>query len=233
MTMPTIPRILATTALCLAALGLCSCTTLIDTGGYLDSIGKQGASHRLVTQKESWGTNVVKEPSSVYKRDSTYYVELPVAYIPARISDKAHLIANVGIFVERGDELLYPDFKTDLWEIKKHQLCKETYYAILTEEQFKIACTYYGKFEVPPINTERFPILPAAEVDLKGARLVNMENRYIDVEHIIESRMPCRRTTGNQLRRPLAFVLDVADIPLMFAVAPVGWVGRLIYCSFE
>ena len=126
-----------------------------------------------------------------------------------------------------------PDFKTDLWEIKKHQLCKETYYAILTEEQFKIACTYYGKFEVPPINKERFPILPAAEVDLKGARLVNMENRYIDVEHIIESRMPCRRTTGNQLRRPLAFVLDVADIPLMFAAAPVGWVSRLIYYSLD
>ncbi len=232
MTMPAFRKILASTAICLAA-GLSSCSTVIDTGGYLDALGKEGASHRLVTQKESWGTNVVKEPSSVYKRDSTYYVELPVAYIPARIRDKAHLIANVGIFVGRGDEFLYPDFNTDLWEIKKHQTCKETYYAILSEEQFKIACTYYGKFEVPPINKERFPILPAAEVDLKGARLVNMENRYIDVEHIIKSKMPCRRTTDNQLRRPLVLILDVADIPLIFAAAPVGWVSRLIFYSFD
>ena len=111
-------KFLTTTVICLTAAGLSSCTTLIDTGGYLDSIGKQGAGHRLVSQKESWGTNVVKAPSSVYKRDSTYYVELPVAYIPAKIRDKAHLIANVGMFVGRGDEFLYPDFKTDLWEIK-------------------------------------------------------------------------------------------------------------------
>ena len=69
---------------------------------------------------------------------STSYVELLVAYIPASNRDKAHLIANVGISVGRGDAFLYPDFKTDLWKIKKHQTCKETYYDILSEEQLTL-----------------------------------------------------------------------------------------------
>ena len=226
-------RILAICSLCLAAMGLSSCTTAIDTGGYLDAVGKEAPSHQLVEKKVTWGTTQEKAPSSVYKRDSTYYVELPVAYIPAVIRDANFLLINMGIFVGRGEEFIVPDVKADMSEVRKHQLCRETYYAILTEEQFQTACTGWGKFEAPPINNETFPILPAAEVDLQGARLVNMENRYIDVEHIIKSKMPCRRTTGNQLRRPLAFVLDVADIPLMFAAAPVGWVSRLIYYSFD
>ena len=221
------------TAISLAAVGLSSCTTLIDTGGYLDAVGKQVPSHQLVEKKVSWGITQEPAPFSVFKRDSTYYVELPVVFIPAEDRDFAPLVANFGMFIGRNKKFIYPDDKRDLREIKKHRTGKETYYAILTEKQFEIACKGYGKFEAPPINKETFPILPASEVDLKGARLVNMENRSIDVEHIIESRMPCRRTTGNQLRRPLAFVLDVADIPLMFAVAPVGWVGRLIYYSFE
>lgn len=233
MTMLSFRKILTTTALYLAAVGLSSCTTLIDTGGYLDSLGKQAASHQLVEKKVSWGITQEKAPFSVFKRDSTYYVELPVVFIPAEDRDFAPLVANSGMFIGRNKTFIYPDDKRDLREIKKHQTSKETYYAILTEEQFKIACTGWGKGEVPPINKERFPILPAAEVDLKGARLVNMENRYIYVEQIIESKMPCRRTTGNQLRRPLAFVLDVADIPLMFAAAPVGWVSRLIYYSLD
>ena len=220
-------------AISLAAVGLSSCTTLIDTGGYLDAVGKQVPSHQLVEKKVSWGITQEKAPFSVFKRDSTYYVELPVVFIPAEDRDFAPLVANFGMFIGRNKKFIYPDDKRDLREIKKHQTGKETYYAILTEKQFEIACKGYGKFEAPPINKEIFQILPASEVDLQGARPVNMENRSIDVEHIIESRMPCRRTTGNQLRRPLAFVLDVADIPLMFAAAPVGWVSRLIYCSLD
>lgn len=45
------------TAISLAAVGLSSCTTLIDTGGYLDAVGKQVPSHQLVEKKVSWGNN--------------------------------------------------------------------------------------------------------------------------------------------------------------------------------
>lgn len=226
-------KILTTTALCLTAVGLSSCTTVIDTGGSLDSIGKEGASHQLVTKKNSWGETPEKVPFSIYKRDSLYYVELPVVYIPAKISDKTFLILNVGVFIGRGDEFIYPAFETDLKEIQKYHISKETYYAVLTEKQFEIACKGWGKFEVPPINKEKFPILPASEVDLRGAQLVNQGVPSVDVEQIIESKMPCRRTPGNQLRRPLVFILDVVDIPLSLAAAPVGWISRLIYYSFE
>lgn len=233
MTMPSIPRILATTAICLAAVGLSSCSTIIDTGGSLDSIGKEGASHQLVTKKNSWGTTLEKVPFSIYKRDSLYYVELPVAYIPAKISDRICLIANVGVFIGRGDEFIYPAFETDWKEIQKYHTSKETYYAVLTEKQFEIACKGWGKFEVPPINKEKFPILPASEVDLQGAQLVNHREPSVDVEQIIESKMPSRRTLGNRLRRPLVFILDVVDIPLMFVAAPIGWISRAMYYSFE
>ena len=118
-------------------MGLSSCTTLIDTGGYLDAVGKQVPSHQLVEKKVSWGITQEPAPFSVFKRDSTYYVELPVVFIPAEDRDFVPLVANFGMFIGRNKKFIYPDDKRDLREIKKHRTGKETYYAVLTEKQFE------------------------------------------------------------------------------------------------
>ena len=110
-------------------------------------------------------------PISVYKLGATYYVKLPVAFIPADIRNDDYLIYNMGIFVGRGEEFTYPGRRMDLLHIShKHQTKPETFYAVLTEEQFRLACQPWGKFDTPPVNKESFAFVPAAELNLDGAK---------------------------------------------------------------
>ena len=70
MTKPPFPRILATIALRLAAMGLSSCATVIDTGSTLDNVGKQ-APDRLLVKEGSWHKEA---PLVAWKKGETYYV---------------------------------------------------------------------------------------------------------------------------------------------------------------
>ena len=232
--MPTIRSILPAIALSLAALGMGSCTTVIDTGSALDAIGKQSASHLLlVKEKRDFYMELEEAPISVYKLGATYYVKLPVAFIPADIRNDDYLIYNMGVFVGQGEEFTYPSRRMDLQHIThKHQTKPETFYAVLTEEQFRLACQPWGKFDTPPVKKESFAFVPAAELNLDGAKKINIKNLYVDTHHMI-CKIPDRRTWGNQLRRPLVWVLDVVDIPLGMAVSPIGWLARLLYFAGE
>lgn len=88
---------------------------------------------------------------------------------------------------------------------------------------------------MPPLVGESFPVLPASEVHLAGAERLPAEySRRLELgANIILDRLPVRRTLGNQLRRPLTWVLDVADIPLSYAATPVWELVNLIYYPFS
>ena len=230
MTMPTIPRILATTALCLAAMGLSSCATVIDTGSTLDNVGKQ-APDRLLVKEDSW---LKEAPLVAWKKGEAYYVELSVAYIPASIRNQDFLICNISP-LRSHREFRYPDFDGSYKFRADLQNTKEVFYAVLTEEQFRLACTGYGKWETPPLARESFPLLAAADVNLNGAERLPEEysRRLENGASVMLDRLPVHRTLGNQLRRPLTWVLDVADIPLSYAATPVWELVNLIYYPFS
>ena len=218
-------RIFAITALCLAAVGLSSCATVIDTGSTLDNVGKQ-APDRLLVKEDSWHKEA---PLVAWKKGETYYVELPVAYIPASIRNQDFLICNISP-LRSHREFCYPDFDGSYKFRADLQDTKEVFYAVLTEEQFRLACTGYGKWETPPLARESFPLLAAAEVNLNEAERLPEEysRRLENGASVMLDRLPVRRTFGNQLRRPLTWVLDVADIPLSYAATPVWELVNLI-----
>lgn len=102
-------------------------------------------------------------PISVYKLGATYYVKLPVAFIPADIRNDDYLIYNMGVFVGRGEEFTYPGRRMDLLHIShKHQTKPETFYAVLTEEQFRLACQPWGKFDTPPVKKRIVCLCPGS-----------------------------------------------------------------------
>ena len=228
--MPTIHKILATTALCLAALGLSSCATVIDTGSTLDNVGKQ-APDRLLVKEDSWHKEA---PLVAWKKGETYYVELPVAYIPASIRNQDFLICNISP-LRSHREFCYPDFDGSYKFRADLQDTKEVFYAVLTEEQFRLACAGYGKWETPPLARESFPLHAAADVNLNEAERLPEEysGRLENSASVMLDRLPVRRTLGNQLRRPLTWVLDVADIPLSYAATPVWELVNLICYPFS
>lgn len=233
--MTIIHRILTSGALSLATgAGLNSCSTIIDTGSALDSVGKQSAAHLLIAkEKRDFYLPLEEAPVSVYKRGTSYYVKLPIAFIPADIRNNDYLIYNMGIFVGRDKDFTYPAERQDLKHIiYKHQSTPETFYAVLTEEQFRLACEPWGKFDTPPLTNESIPIVPASDITLDGTQMINIDKLSIDTYRMI-CKIPDRRTPGNQLRRPLVFVLDVADIPLSIAATPIGWLTRLLYFACE
>jgi len=226
-------KILTTAALCLAAGGLNSCTTLIDSGSMLDNVGKQEPSRLLEVENNRYSSWHKESPLVAWKKGDTYYVEIPVAYIPAGIRHRDSLIWNISLL--RNEQFFYPDTDNSAKIISGLQKKKEVFYAVLTEEQFRLACTGYGKWETPPLAGESFPVLPASDVHLVGAERLPAEysRRLKNGANIILDRLPARRTLGNQFRRPLSWILDTADIPLTIAAAPVGWLVNFIYYPFS
>lgn len=78
--MPTFHRILSTTALCLAALGLSSCT-IVDTGGAVNNVGRYILVDENLTKPCCKHSNT---NYTVHTYQDTAYLEIPVRYLPAR-----------------------------------------------------------------------------------------------------------------------------------------------------
>ena len=238
MTMPPFPKILATTALCLAAVGLCSCVAHIDTGSMLDDIGKQSPSHqlRLVQEEHPQHQYYDREELQVWEKEGLYYVQLPVAYIPARIENRDYL-AGMSMFCS-GKIVTYPRLIMDEKEVIQFQHTKEYFYAVLSEEQLNKAATHYHKYP-NAFYRETYPVLSAAEVDLSKAKKWNPSPSHSTTALTANAiymfrQLPNRRTTGNQLRRPLVLLMDIADIPMSIVATPFAWVADFVnVCFFD
>ncbi len=226
------PRILATTALCLAALGVNSCVTIIDTGSMLDDVGKQSPSRqiRFVEEKKPLQSYYTGEKLQVWEKEGIYYVQLPVAYIPARVKNRDFL-AGMSMYCS-GKVITYPEETMGDEEVMPYQHTKEYFYAVLSKEQLDKAVNPYIKYS-DSFYREHYAVLSAAEVDLSRAKkwqLTPSQKSELEKYAVtMIEQLPDRRTTGNQLRRPLALLLDIADVPLSIAATPIAWVADFIH----
>ena len=206
----------------LAMLGSC---TIVDFGGALDNVGKQVATPQTEKNSETTWKSLAYDyaPTPAWKKGDTYYVQLPIAYVPAQDWFLFHYSPS-----SAGGSFEYPRHLT-MEEISHYPT--ETYYAILTQEQFEEACRHPKVELTPRMRKMKYDIVPAAEVDLTSAVKVK-ENTSSLPKRILLDRLPARRTTGNQWRRPLVWVLDAADIPLSVAATPIGWATNVLLYPF-
>lgn len=221
----------------LCTMGLSSCVTLIDTGSMLDDIGKQSPSHqlRLVQEEHPQHQYYDREELQVWEKDGLYYVQLPVAYIPSRVKNRDFLVLMT-MYCSVND-FTYPRLIMDEKEVIQFQQTKEYFYAVLSKEQFNKAinpCSSY--FE--SLYRENYAVLPASDVDLRQAKKWNLppsqQSELDNYAVCMINVLPDRRTTGNQLRRPLVLVLDIADVPLSIAATPFAWVADFVNgCFFD
>ena len=221
----------------LCTMGLSSCVTLIDTGSMLDDIGKQSPSHqlRLVQEEHPQHQYYNREELLVWEKDGLYYVQLPVAYIPSRVKNRDFLVLMT--MYCRVKDFTYPRLIMDEKEVIQFQQTKEYFYAVLSKEQFNKAinpCSSY--FE--SLYRENYAVLPASDVDLRQAKKWNLtpsqQSELDNYAVCMINVLPDRRTTGNQLRRPLVLVLDIADVPLSIAATPFAWVADFVNgCFFD
>lgn len=207
-----------------SALLATSCT-IVDFGGALDEVGKQEAVPQQVKRTGTYPQllgDYKPAPTPAWQNGDTYYIQLPVAYVPAQDWWISHMSPHTGFD--------YPDNLTDE-QISRYPT--EIYYAVLTREQFREACSH-PKIEFKRggrLRNMQYDIIPASQVDLKGATYLT--DCASDMpQRILQDRLPYRRSTGNQLRRPLVFLLDVADIPLSIVATPIGWAADVILRPF-
>ncbi len=217
------PRVIIMLLFSLLLLPAC---TIVDMGGAVDEIGKQEAVPQQVKRTGEHPKileDYTNAPTPAWRKGDTYYIQLPIAYVPAQDWYALHYSPYL---LNNGFE--WPQRLTDA-EISQYPT--EIYYAVLNAEQFKEACRH-PKIELTPrMRNMEYEIIPAAEVDLTGAeKLTDCATRA--PQRILLDRLPARRTTGNQWRRPLVFILDAADIPLSIAATPIGWVANVILCPF-
>ena len=235
MTMPIFQKILATTALCLTAVGLSSCVTIIDTGSMLDDVGKQSPSRqiRFVEEKKPLQSYYTGEKLQVWEKGGLYYVQLPVAYIPARVKNRDFL-AGMSMFCS-GKIISYPREIGGDEEVMPYQQTKEYFYAVLSKEQLNKAINPYSCYS-DSFYRETYAVLPSSDVDLNHAKKWNLshsqQSELDDYAVCMIKQLSDRRTTGNQLRRPLVLVLDIADVPLSIATTPIAWVADFVNVCF-
>lgn len=232
---PRFSIILLLIALCIV--GLSSCITIIDSGSMLDDVGRQSPVHPLKAVQHKEPTPHVtyeKEELQVWKKGSMYYVQLPITYIPTRIKN-GDFLAGMSMYMSC-KVMTYPSVVYRSEDFFLHQGAKEYFYAALSEHQFRKASTPHTTY-ADSFALEKYPVLPSAKVDLSGARKYTLTTEQagllMDNSFYIRKQLPDRRTTGNQWRRPLAFMLDIVDIPLSIIITPVAWGADFTHSIFS
>lgn len=218
----------------LSAVGMCSCVAHVDMGSMLDDMGRQSPAHRLqlIQERQSNHQYYEREEIRVWTKDDMYYVQLPIAYMPAQIRNRDYLM-GMSMYLS-GKVITYP--KIIHWdkELIQYQRTKENFYAVLTETQFNKACRGYRQY-ADWFAHESYPLLASAAMDLTGATIWRPTPTQQDAlstnTHYMIAQLPDRRTTGNQLRRPLALLLDIADIPLSIAATPLVWIADFLHVT--
>ena len=211
----------------LAALLLCSCT-IVNSGSYLDSIGRECPEVQARQNKKAISTWQVWE--SVYETwhmGDYYYIKLPVVYAPR--NEPLLISFHIMPWMERG-QWIFPTSPT-AGGLNRHAylttLPSEVYYAELTADQRKDCGAAY-KFAPDDRPLYRpYRLLRANEIDLSKATKV--EDTYIfNPDSLVRSHLNDRRSTGNQIRRPLSWLLCVADIPLSLGASAAGVTCELL-----
>lgn len=243
---PTLRKLIIIAALLLAA-GLESCIglhtgrcTIINLGGAVDNIGKQ--THHLRQEPCTASIGDTPFPTEalryqVWKKESTYYVLLPLAYLPA---DETVFLHSCGFHCPcDGRETLEYSYPRKVTEQEIQLAPLENHIAILTEAQYADACKWrkfdFGLFgNGTKLAGQSHKVLPMSEVDLTGAEMIlDCPPTTADIKRPQLSRVareaPARRTWYNYTLMPLSWAAEVIDIPLTLIATPIGWLVDAIY----
>ena len=205
----------------LAALLLCSCT-IVSSSSYVDSIGHEYPEvkrHQVKDAASSWLCWTTEYET--WRKGDFYYVKLPVVYVQRY--EPLLQSSNITPLMDRGT-WYYPKNPAAAgyhhYEALESML-HETYYAELTAEQW-YECSAACKFRPAdsPLN-QSFRLLRADEVDLRSATKMP-DTHVFRPDALIQRHLDDRRSTGNQLRRPLTWALCVVDVPLSVGASAVG-----------
>ncbi len=210
-----------TFVLLLTTLLLCSCTA-VNSGSYLDSIGRecpevQSRQNRNVAS--SW--LVWETVYETWRLGDYYYVKLPVVYAPRH---EPLLISFTTMPWMGRERWIFPTSPV-AGGLDRHAylttLPCDIYYAELTEEQLR-DCNSAYKFAPDDRPLYRpYRLLRANEIDLRNATKV-ADTSIFNPDALVRRHLNDRRSTGNQIRRPLSWMLCVADIPLSIGASAAG-----------
>lgn len=207
--------------LLLTTLLLCSCTT-VNSGSYLDSVGRECPEVPSRQNKKAASTWQVWETAyETWRMGDYYYVKLPVVYTPRE--EPLLITFNTMPWMERG-QWIFPTSPV-AGRLDRHAwlatLPCDNYYAELTADQLQ-DCSKAYKFAPDDRPIYRpYRLLRANELDLSKATRV--EDTYVfNPDALVRRHLSDRRTTGNQIRRPITWALCVADIPLSLGASAVG-----------
>ena len=213
--------------LLLAGLLLCSCTA-VNSGSYLDSIGRECPEvQSRQNQKASSTWQMWESIYETWRMGDYYYVKLPVVYAPRT---EPLLISFHAMPWMQDRQWIFPTTPV-AGGLDRHAylttLPCDIYYAELSEEQREDCCRAY-KFAPDDRPLYRpYRLLRANEIDLSKATRV--EDTYIfNPDALVRRHLDDRRGTGNQIRRPLSWMLCVADIPLSIGASAAGLACELL-----
>ena len=213
--------------LLLATLLLCSCTA-VNSGSYLDSIGRECPEVQSRQNKNASSTWLAWETVyETWRLGDYYYVKLPVVYIPR---NEPLLICFTTMPWMGKEQWVFPS-GPEAGRLERHAylatLPCDIYYAELTEEQLR-DCSRAYKFAPDDRPLYRpYRLLQANEIDLSKATKV--EDTYIfNPDALVRRHLTDHRSTGNQMRRPLSWMLFAADLPLSIGASAAGIACELL-----
>ncbi len=204
--MPTIPKILATTALCLAAVGVSSCTVSTNFGGLLNDIGVKEAYY-IAPKATAVGpiTDLPRElaPSDlcIYQLGDAYYMELHCRYL--QISSGLFRVWSVRGGGSDSVEVLARDRKA------RYETPVESFMVLMDSDTIK-KCLQITVPE-PPKDTKAFIAYrdfdfrtatrckPNPERDAATGQYYNLNDYFPE--------MPLRKSTLHFVLQPLAWPL--------------------------
>ena len=236
MTMPTIHRILATTALCLAALGLSSCVRS-DLGNTIDSIGKTVAKP-LPSRMGRDVCSPFECTVELYRKDGQLYIDMPLVYVSERrmgIDYANPMGCPVGVLT-----LNTPYTTEELQKLPESRI-------VITGENLTIkplptpnkwgeqgvvcfrGVTWHAEEENPRYIRMRedsssggkveFRVVP--DFDTSKAEYLGRYN-FTDSRQVAQQ-LPARRCWYNYAVMPLTAISYVADIPLSLLLMPLSF----------
>ncbi len=233
----TIHRILTTTALCLAAVGLSSCV-LSDLGDTIDSIGKTVA-RPLPSRMGSDEYPPFECTVELYRKDGQLYIDMPLVYVPERrmgIDYANPLGSPYGVLT-----LNTPYTKE---ELQKHP---ESRIVITGENLITKHLPHPNKWGEQGVVCFRGVTLIAEVVNPRYIRMREDSSRgggvvefrvvpdfdtskaeYLGRYNFTDSRqvaqqLPARRSWYNYALMPLTAIGHVADIPLSLMLMPLSF----------
>lgn len=207
--------------------------TSVNMGAALNNAGMtRPYKQRVKTDDEKW-----LYYTRVWKKDDSYIVEVPIAFVPFNPPIIEHSAGHRG-----GKKSL----ENRYWGPTDEEVAQypaEPYYAVLSQNQFQRLCLE-RKVDAVSDPFPELKLIPSADMNFRNSTLIfesdvkgnivqtsEMEQFYGDpiIGKIRTHSISPRRTCKNYILRPVSWLAYVADIPLTIVATPIGWLVDAIY----